>query len=119
MIQPVDRFAHLQRDIATFVAERDWAKFHNPKNLAMALVGEAGELVEHFQWLTPAEADALDPVAKEEVALEIADVLIYLIELSDRLGIDPIDAAQRKLARNAVRYPVEKSRGVATKYNKL
>ena len=119
MTRPEDRFAKLCDDIAAFVAARDWAKFHNPKNLAMALVGEAGELVEHFQWLTPDEADALNPASKEEAAMEIADVLIYLIELSGRLGIDPIAAAQRKLARNAVRYPVEKSFGVATKYDKI
>ena len=119
MTPPEDRFDRLCGDIARFVADRDWAKFHNPKNLAMALVAEAGELVEHFQWLTPDEADTLDPASKEEAAMEIADVLIYLIELSGRLGVDPLAAAQRKLARNAVRYPVEKSRGVATKYDKL
>jgi dCTP diphosphatase len=114
-----DRFDSFHAKLLAFVAERDWAKFHNPKNLAMALVAEAGELVEHFQWLTPEQADALNAQAREEVAMEIADVLIYLVELADRLGIDPIEAAERKLARNAVRYPVEKSRGVSTKYDKL
>ncbi len=114
-----DRFAAFHERLRAFVAKRDWAQFHNPKNLAMALVAEAGELVEHFQWLTPEQADHLDDSQRDEVAMEIADVFIYLVELADRLGIDVIESAERKLARNAERYPVEKSRGVSTKYNKL
>lgn len=114
-----DRFDALRERIRAFVAARDWAKFHNPKNLAMALVAEAGELAAELQWLTPEEADALDPAKREAVAMEIADVLIYMVELADRLGLDPIEAAGRKLDRNAVRYPVEKSRGNAKKYDEL
>ena len=81
----IDSLAALRARLRAFVAERDWDKFHNPKNLAMALVAEAGELVEHFQWLTAEEADDLSPEVREEVEQEIADVLIYLVELADRL----------------------------------
>jgi NTP pyrophosphatase (non-canonical NTP hydrolase) len=109
----------LRTRLRVFVAEREWDQFHNPKNLAMALVAEAGELVEHFQWLTPQEADHLPPETRAEVELEIADVLIFLVELADRLGIDPLAAAEKKLALNAARYPVEKARGHARKYDKL
>ena len=114
-----DRFEDLHARIRAFVAERDWDQFHNPKNLAMALVAEAGELVEHFQWLTPEQADALSPETLAEVEHEIADVLIFLVELADRLKIDPLAAAERKLALNAQKYPVEKARGKSTKYDKL
>lgn len=116
---PADRFATFHARLRAFVEERDWAQFHNPKNLAMALIAEAGELVEQFQWMTPAQADHLDAAQHEDVAMEIADVFIYLLELSDRLGIDVLQAAERKLARNAERYPVAKSRGVSTKYDRL
>jgi dCTP diphosphatase len=115
----IDTIDTLRTRLRVFVAERDWDKFHNPKNLAMALVGEAGELVEHFQWLTPDEADHLPPETRAEVELEVADVLIFLVELADRLGIDPLAAAERKLALNAKKYPVEKARGSAKKYDKL
>jgi dCTP diphosphatase len=119
MVMRADRFEAFHRQLHAFIAERDWAKFHNPKNLAMALVAEAGELAAELQWLTLEEADALPPAKHEAVAMEIADVFIYMVELCDRLGIDPIDAAQTKLARNALRYPVERSRGVAKKYDEL
>jgi NTP pyrophosphatase (non-canonical NTP hydrolase) len=115
----VDRFDSLHTRIRTFIAERDWDQFHNPKNLAMALVAEAGELVEHFQWLTAEQADRLPAETLAEVEHEIADVLIFLVELADRLQIDPLAAAEKKLALNAQKYPVEKARGKATKYDKL
>ena len=102
-----------------FVAERDWDQFHNPKNLVMALVAEAGELVEHFQWLAPEQAERPAPEVLREVELEVADVLLLLLRLCDRLGIDPIDAARKKLELNRVKYPVEKARGKSTKYDKL
>jgi NTP pyrophosphatase (non-canonical NTP hydrolase) len=102
-----------------FAAERDWDQFHNPKNLAMALAGEAGELVEHFQWLTFEQAANLPRSTRDEVALECADVLLFLLRLCDKLDIDLATAAEKKLALNAKKYPVEKSRGRATKYNKL
>jgi NTP pyrophosphatase (non-canonical NTP hydrolase) len=111
--------AELSRKLAAFAAERDWDQFHNPKNLAMALAGETGELIEHFQWLTFEEAADLPSQTREEVALEAADVLLFLLRLCDKLGIDLAAAAERKLAINALRYPVDQSRGRATKYDKL
>lgn len=119
MVTSTDSLESLRVRLNAFAAERDWEQFHNPKNLAMALVGEAGEIVEHFQWLTFEQAANLPPVARDEVALECADVLLFLIRLADRLGIDLIAAANRKMDINAERYPVDKSRGVATKYDKF
>ena len=115
----VDRIDKLRSQLAQFATERDWDQFHNPKNLAMALVAEAGELVEHFQWLSPQQAANLSAETKSEVALEIADVLLFLLRLADKLEIDPIAAAEQKMQLNAEKYPVEKSKGIATKYNKL
>lgn len=114
-----DSLKTLSAQLAAFAAERDWDQFHNPKNLAMALTGEVGELVEHFQWLTPDQAANLSAPVREAVALEAADVLLFLLRLCDKLGIDLAAAAGRKLALNAKKYPVAKSRGRATKYDKL
>jgi dCTP diphosphatase len=114
-----DSLKALSARLAVFAAERDWDQFHNPKNLAMALAGEAGELVEHFQWLTFEEAANLPATTREEVALEAADVLLFLLRLCDKLEIDLATAAERKLMINAERYPVSKARGRATKYDKL
>ena len=119
MTQHEDRLESLRARLAAFAAERDWDQFHNPKNLAMALAGEAGELVEHFQWLSFEQAADLPAATREEVALECADVLLFLLRLCDKLGIDLAAAADRKLQLNAKKYPVEKSRGRATKYDKL
>ena len=119
MTQHTDSLETLRAQLAQFAAERDWDQFHNPKNLAMALSGEAGELVEHFQWLTFEEAANLPRETREEVALECADVLLFLLRLCDKLGIDLAQAAQKKLVLNAKKYPVEKSRGRATKYDRL
>ena len=109
----------LRAKLAAFAAERDWDQFHNPKNLAMAVAGEVGELVEHFQWLTPEQSEQLPLEARAEVAMEIADVLLFLLRLCDRLDVDPVQAAQAKLVLNARKYPVEKARGRAAKYDKL
>ncbi|MGZ8231628.1 MAG: nucleotide pyrophosphohydrolase [Burkholderiales bacterium] len=109
----------LSAKLAAFAAERDWDQFHNPKNLAMALAGEVGELLEHFQWLTFDQAANLTPAVRDEVALETADVLLFLLRLCDKLGIDLAAAAERKLEINALKYPVDQSRGRATKYDKL
>lgn len=97
----------LTHRLRAFAKARDWEQYHTPKNLAMALSVEVAELVEHFQWLTPEEAGRLveDPVAKGEVASEIADVAIYLIRLADVLGIDLAQAAQEKIEVNEVRFP--------------
>lgn len=114
-----DGIEALRDKLRIFVAERDWGQFHNPKNLAMALVAEAGELVEQFQWLTPEQAERLTSQALAEVEHELADVFIFLIELADRLNVDLLAAAERKLQLNEQKYPVEKARGRAVKYNKL
>ena len=113
------RFEQVREHLRNFVAERDWDQFHTPKNLAMALVAEAGELAEHFQWLTPEQSASLPPETLAEVELEIADVLLFLLRLCDKLDVDPLASAERKLELNARRYPVEKARGKATKYDKL
>jgi NTP pyrophosphatase (non-canonical NTP hydrolase) len=118
-MRPATDFDRLREQLARFAAERDWDQFHNPKNLAMALAGEAGELVEHFQWLTFEQAANLTRATREEVALECADVLLFLLRLCDKLDIDLAAAAEKKLALNGKKYPVEKSRGRATKYTKL
>ncbi|MBN5027908.1 nucleotide pyrophosphohydrolase [Stenotrophomonas maltophilia] len=104
-----------------FAEARDWAQFHSPKNLVMALSGEVGELNEIFQWMTEAESfnAASSEATAKAVRDEIADVALYLIRLSDVLGIDLNEAVSSKLATNAAKYPVDLSRGVSTKYNKL
>ena len=116
---PTDTLLHLRDRLRAFAAERDWDQFHNPKNLAMALAGETGELVEHFQWLTFEKAAELAPEVKDEVALEAADVLLYLVRLCDKCGIDLAASAERKLEINAERYPADKARGRHTKHDKL
>ncbi|TDB89741.1 nucleotide pyrophosphohydrolase [Micromonospora fluostatini] len=100
-----------------FAEERDWQQFHTPKNLAMALSGEVGELLAELQWLTPDESARVmaDPVAGARVRAEIGDVMIYLVRLADVLGIDLVQAATDKLADSARRYPVEQARGSAAK----
>ena len=115
----MDRLDALRTQLAQFADARDWDQFHNPKNLAMALIAEAGELVEYFQWLSPQQAENLPAETKAEVALEIADVLLFLLRLADKLDIDPIAAAEQKMKLNAEKYPVEKSKGNAKKYNRL
>lgn len=109
----------LRDRLRAFVAERDWAQFHSPKNLAMALAGETGELLEVFQWLTEEQSRHLDPKARAAAADEIADVLLYLVRLADQLGLDPAAEARRKMLDNERKYPVEKSRGIAKKYTEL
>lgn len=99
--------------------ERDWKQFHSPKNLASALVVEAGELLEHFQWITEAQSRELTPAKLDAVGAELSDVLLYLIQLSTALGIDPIAAAQAKLQLNALKYPIDRAHGTSKKYNEL
>ena len=111
---------HALRDqLREFSAQREWDQFHSPKNLSMALAAEAGEMLEIFLWRTEEESRALPPEALAAAGDEIADILLYLVRLGDRLGIDPMAAAQRKLAVNAQKYPVEKARGNAKKYTEL
>ena len=98
-----------------FAAEREWEQFHTPKNLAMALAGEAGELVAEFQWLTPEQSASLDASQRQAVGEEMADVLIYLCRLADVTGIDLMAATQSKLEANRARYSVDVARGNAVK----
>lgn len=112
-----DSLDHLRADLASFAADRDWGQFHSPKNLASALIVEAAELLEHFQWLTEPESHRLSEPKREAVSQEIGDVLLYLIQLSASLGIDPVAAARAKLAMNALKYPVDKARGHSRKYD--
>ncbi len=109
----------LQRQVAAFATERDWTQFHTPKNLAMAMAGECGELLAELQWLTPEEADSVmhSPQAAARLRGEIADVAIYLLRLCDILGVDLVDSVERKLALNERRYPVALFRGRASKYD--
>jgi NTP pyrophosphatase (non-canonical NTP hydrolase) len=116
---PPDALTELRDDLRRFTAEREWGAFHTPKNLAMALSGEADELIEHFQWLTAEQSATLPAPVREEVALEMADVLLYLVRLADVLEIDLAEAARRKMGINAERYPVERARGRADKYDRL
>ena len=114
-----DRLARLQVQLREFAAQRDWDQFHTPKNLAMALAAEAGELVEPFQWLTPEQSARLPDCTRAEVELEAADVLLYLLRLCDKLGIDLVAAGEKKLKLNAERYPVDRARGNALKHDRL
>lgn len=111
--------AEFKQQFRQFVTERDWAQFHSPKNLAMALAGEAGELLELFQWLTQEDSRNLPDDAKQAVAHEIADIQIYLAAISDRLGIDIAPAVAEKMKLNAEKYPADLARGTALKYSKL
>lgn len=109
----------LKIKLREFAEERDWDQFHSPKNFSMALIVECAELVEHFQWLSDEQSKRLPEDTLDEVRLEMADIFIYLIRLADKLDIDLLDAAKDKMKLNAEKYPVEKSKGIAVKYNKL
>ena len=112
-----DSIRDLAARLRVFAEERDWQPFHTPKNLAMALSGEVGELLAELQWLTPQESAEVmaDPEAGARVRAEIGDVMIYLVRLADVLGVDLMRAATDKLADSARRYPVERARGSAVK----
>ena len=114
-----DSLADLAQQLDRFAKDRDWQQFHSPKNLASALVVEAGELLEHFQWLTEEQSRSLPPEKRDAAGAEVADVLLYLIQLAGALGIDPIAAAQAKLKLNARKYPVDLARGSSAKYDQL
>ena len=100
-----------------FAEERNWDQFHTPKNLAMALNVEAGELLEHFQWLTAEQSQNLPADKQAKVAEEIADIQAYLIRIADKLGVDILAAVEQKMRQNAAKYPADKVRGDARKYN--
>lgn len=105
--------------IRMFRDERNWKQFHNHKDVALSLVLEASEVLEHFQWKSPAEVESHGREAKEEIADELADVAIYLLELADNLEISLPQAIESKMKKNALKYPVDKSRGRHTKYDRL
>ena len=114
-----DSLRELARQLDRFAQDRDWQQFHSPKNLASALIVEAGELLEHFQWMSEEQSRELAPDKREAVGAEIADVLLYLIQLASTLGIDPVAEARAKLRSNELKYPVDLARGNSRKYDEL
>ena len=108
----------LRLRLRKFAQVRDWEQFHSPKNLSMALSVEVAELVEHFQWLTEEQSTRLDSQEHDAVALEMADIFIFLLRLSDQMDIDLMDVAQKKIELNEQRYPAEKVKGSSRKYDK-
>jgi NTP pyrophosphatase (non-canonical NTP hydrolase) len=111
----MSELAELRERLRAFARARDWEQFHSPKNLAMALIVEAAELVEHFQWLTEEQSRVLAPAVRAEVEHELADVFIYLLRLADLLGVDLPAAAARKIELNEKKYPADAVRGSAEK----
>lgn len=107
----------LRDKLRAFAEARDWDQFHSPKNLSMALMVEVAELMEHFQWLTEAQSGNLPAEKMAEVSEELADILLYLVRLSDKLGVDLREAALHKLEKNAMKYPADKVRGSSKKYS--
>lgn len=114
-----DSLHELRDALRRFAAERDWEQFHTPRNLATALAVEAAELLEPFQWLSETQSLELSAGQRAAIEEEMADVLLYLVRLADRLDVDLERAARAKIARNALRYPVEKARGSSRKYDEL
>jgi dCTP diphosphatase len=109
-------FDRIRKQVRQFVVERDWDQFHTPKNLSMALIVEAAEMVEHFQWMSEEQSCSLSPEKLAEVELELADIQIYLISLAEKLQLDLIAAVDKKLVLNARKYPAEQVRGSSKKY---
>ena len=109
----------LRDALRRFAAARDWQQFHSPKDLAVAIVAEAGELLQPFVWKSPDESREIAQRKRPEIANEIADVAILLFELADQLGLDLAQEMTAKLARNEIRYPADKARGSNLKYNEL
>jgi NTP pyrophosphatase (non-canonical NTP hydrolase) len=112
-------FDRIRRKVREFVVARDWDQFHSPKNLSMALIVEAAELVEHFQWLSEAQSANLNATQLAEIELELADIQIYLISFAERMKLDLVAAVDRKLELNANKYPVDKARGNSLKYTEF
>ncbi len=114
-----DSIAALTARIREFVAARDWQQYHNPKDMAVAIAAEAGELMQHFVWQQPEQVERRAAEKRDEIASEIADVGILLFEMADLLGLDLGEVMEAKIARNEQRYPAEKARGNNLKYNEL
>ena len=117
MLRATMNLEEITEKIRRFRDERDWAQFHNPKDMAMALSIEAGELMEQFLWKTPDEVATRLIEKRGEIEEEVADVAIYLVELADILGINLFEAMERKMEKNAAKYPADKVRGSSLKYN--
>ena len=117
MMQPGGELDQLCAIVRQFVDERDWDQFHTPKNLASALTVEAAELLEHFQWLKEGRLEELGPDKLREVSHEMADVLVYLVRLADKLDVDLMQAVQDKMVLNRAKYPADQVRGDARKYD--
>lgn len=109
----------ISRRLERFALDRDWSQFHAPKNLAAALVVEAAELLEHFQWMPEDQSRHLAPAKLQAVEAEVADVFLYLVQLANSLQIDLLAAAGRKIDQNARKYPVDRARGSSSKYTEL
>jgi NTP pyrophosphatase (non-canonical NTP hydrolase) len=109
----------LMKTVVAFRDARDWKQFHNPKDCAISLSLEASEVLEHFQWKSKEEIDAYLAVHTEKVGEELADVLYWILLMSNDLDIDIADAFMKKLEKNGAKYPVEKAKGVHTKYTEL
>lgn len=105
--------------IKKFRDDRDWMQFHDPKNMAVSITIEAAELLEHFQWKTKDEVREYIKENKEEISDEIADISMYLFEMADNMGLNLIQAMEKKLKKNELKYPAEKAKSKHTKYNKL
>lgn len=112
----IDALASLKLRLRAFARARDWEQFHSPKNISMALIVEAAELVEHFQWLTEEQSRQLEAPAQQLVEQELADILLYLIRIADMLDVDLVAAAGKKIVLNEEKYPVDRVKGRADKY---
>ncbi|OGW78773.1 MAG: nucleotide pyrophosphohydrolase [Omnitrophica bacterium RIFCSPHIGHO2_02_FULL_46_20] len=115
----MDNIEYILEKIKKFRDDRDWMQFHDPKNMAVSIMIEAAELLEHFQWKTKDEVQEYIKANKEEISDEIADIAMYLFELANNLGIDLVQAMDKKLKKNETKYPIEKAKSKHTKYNKL
>ncbi len=116
MMKTEDSIDQLRARVNQFVEARDWAQFHSPTNLAMAMIVEAGEVVEHFQWMTEEDSRNLSAEQKELVGQELSDTLVYLLRIADVCDIDLLEAANKKINLNAKKYPVDKAKGSNAKY---
>ncbi len=121
MLDQTTTISEIKTRLRSFVEERDWSQFHAPKNLSMAIAAEAAELMEHFLWVDSNKSGSLlqDPEKAIQIREELADILIYALEFADVAGIDVAEAIALKLERNAINYPIEKSRGKSLKYTEL
>lgn len=119
--EPLINVAPLSSALEQFATDRDWAQFHSPKNLVMALTGEIGELTEIFQWMTEAQSltAGTDPKTAQAVKEELADVQLYLVRLASVLRVDLNEAVQQKLQKNAEKYPADKAKGLSKKYTEF